>query len=218
MESLGIIRYYFTILLLCCLKFCTFALQRLKHNTMKLIKKLITLILVFIAIIVGAYAYFGGFTKIVLKVEETGGEMVVYREMQGSYGKSADLMKSIGEELVSDFEVNVSKGIGIYYDNPNEIATDDLHWEIGAIIQTDDKNKIEDLKKTFSIKTLPIQEYISVDMPMKGFFSIMVGTFKVYPKIEEYLKDNGFSDEVPIMEIYDNQNKIITYRVALVKK
>ncbi len=185
---------------------------------MKLIKKILTVLLVFVAIIIGIYAYFGGFAKIEFKAEEGGGEMVVYREMIGSYGKNGDLMKSIAEELEKDFEIKVFQGIGIYYDNPNEIATDDLHWEIGAIIQTDDKNKIEDLKKTFSIKTLPIQEYISVDMPMKGFFSIMVGTFKVYPKIEDYLKDNGFSEEVPIMEIYDNQNKIITYRVALVKK
>ncbi|MFA7081981.1 MAG: GyrI-like domain-containing protein [Bacteroidales bacterium] len=185
---------------------------------MKLIRKLITLILVFIVIIVGAYAYFGGFTKIDFKVEEAGGEMVVYREMQGSYGKSADLMKSMGEELVSDFEVNVSKGIGIYYDNPNEVESDNFKWEIGSIIITDDKNKIEELKKTFLVKTLPNQEYISFDLPLKGYFSIMVGSFKVYPKIKEYLEIRGYSSEVPIMEIYDNQNKRITYRAQLVKK
>lgn len=143
--------------------------------------------------------------------------MVVYREMIGSYGKNGDLMKSIAEELEKDFEIKVFQGIGIYYDNPKEIEAGDLRWEIGSIVKTDDNNKIDELKKSFSVKILPHQEYLYVDRPLKGYFSIMIGVFKIYPLIEQYFEDNGYSDEVPIMEIYDNKNKTITYRVALVK-
>lgn len=184
---------------------------------MKLIKKILTVLLVFLAIIIGVYAYFGGLTKIEFKAEEGGGEMVVYREMIGAYGKNGDLMKSIGEELENDFGVKVFQGIGIYYDNPKEIEKSDLRWEIGSIIITDDNNKINELKKSFSVKILPKQKYLYVDRPLKGYFSIIIGVFKVYPLIEEYLDKNGYSDEVPIMEIYDNKNKTIRYRVALVK-
>lgn len=185
---------------------------------MKLIKKILVVLLVFIAIIIGIYAYFGGFNKIEFKEVEIGEEVVVYREMIGSYNKSGDLMKLVCEELEKDYGVDASIGIGIYYDNPDMVEAEKLRSEIGSIIITDDNNKIEELKKVFSVKTLPKQEYLSVELPLKGFFSIMIGAFKVYPQIEEYLNENGYSNKVPIMEIYDKKKNIITYRTILVKQ
>lgn len=182
---------------------------------MKLFKKIIVVILVFAAIFLGAYAYFGGLNKLEFKVGIVDEELVVYKEMIGSYGKSGDLMKLVGEELKEDFGINAYKGIGIYYDDPAKVEEDKLRSEIGSIIKTDDKNKIEGLKKAFLVKTLPQQEYLWVDMPLKGFFSVIIGDFKVYPRMEAYLDNNGYIADVPIVEIYDNENRIITYRAKL---
>lgn len=185
---------------------------------MKLIKKLLTVLLVIIAIIIGVYAYFGGFSKLNFKVANEGGETIVYREMKGDYSKSGDLMKNVNDELVNEYNMNITQNIGIYYDNPDEMKADRMRSDIGCIVNTDDINKLNDLRKSFLIKTCPKKDYLSVQIPFKGFFSVMIGIFRVYPAMDEYLEMNGYSYEGPIMEIYDTKNKTITYRKLITKK
>jgi effector-binding domain-containing protein len=42
--------------------------------------------------------------------------------------------------------------------------------------------------------------------------SIMISVIKVYPALMKYVKDNGYSEIGPIMEIYDMPNNKILYR------
>ena len=184
---------------------------------MKLVKKLLAVIVFIIAIIIGVYAYFGGFDKLNFKVANEGGETIVYREMIGDYSKSGDLMKAVNDELVNDYDMIINQNIGIYYDNPDEVVENKMRSDIGCIVNTDDVNKLSELSKSFLVKKCPKQEYLSVQLPYKGFFSIMIGIFRVYPAMDDYLDDKGYDDEGPIMEIYDLKNKTITYRKAINK-
>lgn len=188
----------------------------LKNVIMKSIKKIFIALLVVAAIILGIYAYFGGFTKLNFKVERAGGETIVYKQVVGEYSKSAEMMTSINEDLLNDYGITAMKNVGIYYDDPELIEKDKLRSDIGCIITTTDQTKLEELQKTFQIKQLPQQDYLITQIPFKGFFSIMIGIFKVYPAMEKYLDKYDLSDDGAITEIYDKENKVIIYRKEII--
>lgn len=183
---------------------------------MKSVKKILIALLVVAAILFGFYAYFGGFSKLNFKVEKAGGETIVYKEMVGEYSKSGEIMSSISEELQNHHGLKITQNIGIYYDNPEDTDKDKLRSDVGCVIKTHDQNKLEELKKNYSLKQTPQTDYLITKIPFKGFFSIMVGIFKVYPAMEKYLDKNKMSDDGPITEIYDTQNKEIIYRKEII--
>ena len=45
----------------------------------------------------------------------------------------------------------------------------------------------------------------------------MIGIMKVYPALNNYIKANGYSEEGPIMEIYDLPNNKIRYLKEAIK-
>lgn len=184
-------------------------------------KRLWGIILVFIGIIIMLtiiYAYYGGFSKLDFKISHEGGENIVYKEMIGSYGNSGKMIDSVYNGLLGDYNIETIKGMGIYYDNPQYVEKKKLRSDIGCIIEKEDIGKLSKLDKTYKIKICPIGDYLNVQVPNEGSLSIMIGICRVYPKIEEYLKYNGYSNQGPIMEIYDTPYKTITYRKLLIKK
>ncbi len=183
---------------------------------MKSIKKILIALLVVAVIILGIYAYFGGFTSLDFKITQAGGETIVYKELIGDYGKTGEMMTAISEDLISDYGITTTQNIGIYYDDPELVEKDKLRSDIGCIININDQNKLDQLQKNYSLKQTPQTEYLITKIPFKGFFSIMVGIFKVYPAMEKYLDKNKMSDDGPITEIYDTQNKEIIYRKEII--
>lgn len=183
---------------------------------MKSIKKILIALLVVAAILFGFYAYFGGFNKLNFKVEKAGGETIVYKQLEGDYSKSGEIMKSLSDELQNDYGLKITQNIGIYYDDPELVEKDKLHSDIGCIININDQNKLDQLQKNYSLKQTPQTDYLITKIPFKGFFSIMLGIFKVYPAMEKYLDKNKMSDDGPITEIYDTQNKEIIYRKEII--
>lgn len=183
---------------------------------MKSIKKILIALLVVAVIILGIYAYFGGFTSLDFKITQAGGETIVYKEVIGDYGKTGEMMTAISEDLISDYGITTTQNIGIYYDDPELTEKDKLRSEVGCIINKEHQSKLNELQKTYSLKTLPKQDYLITQIPYKGFFSIMIGIFKVYPAMEKYLDKNKMSDDGPITEIYDKQNKVIIYRKEII--
>ena len=74
------------------------------------------------------------------------------------------------------------------------------------------------MEADYKIKTLAQGEYIVARFPFKGKMSVMIGIMKVYPAIDKYVKENGYSEKGPIAEIYDMPNKMIVYRKEIVKE
>ena len=184
-------------------------------------KRLWGVILVFIGIIIMLtiiYAYYGGFSKLEFKISHQGGETIVYKEMVGSYRNCRTMMDSVYNGLLGDYNIETIKGIGIYYDNPLYVEKKKLHSDIGCIIEKEDIGRLDELDKVYKVRVCPISDYLTVQVPNEGRLSVMIGIFRVYPKIERYLQENGYSNQGPIMEIYDNQYKTITYRKLLIKK
>jgi len=184
---------------------------------MKTLKILLTVVLALLAVIAIIYGYNGGFKKVLFREVEQGGEILVYQEFVGDYQQSGAKMDKVYSSLLNDYKIETYRGFGIYYDNPEKVEKSKLRSELGCILESRDSSKIPVLEKNFKIKICPKGNYLVTDFPFMGKLSIMIGIMKVYPALTQHLKDNGYSQTGPIMEIYDTPNKKITYRTEIRK-
>ena len=180
---------------------------------MKITLIIIVAIFVIFAII---FVYYGGFIKVICRIEKQGGEILVFKQMTGDYANSAKLMDEIYYSLLNDYSIETYKGFGIYYDNPKVVEKSKLRSEIGCIVEDNDSSKLTQITQKFSTKTFPEKSYIVAEFPSKGKLSILFGIMKVYPAIEKFVKINGYMNEGSVMEIYDVPNKKIIYRKEII--
>lgn len=184
---------------------------------MKTLKILSGVIVSLVLILIGIYAFYGGFTNVKCTIAEQGGETLVYKEIKGDYSQSGDVMNKMYYALINDNKIETFKGFGIYYDNPQKVEKSKLRSEVGCILEPVDTVKVFWLKGKYSIKVCPIKKYIVTEFPHKGNMSIMVSIMKVYPALNKYMEENGYEQNVPVMEIYDMPNKKILYRAEVIK-
>ncbi len=161
-------------------------------------------------------AYYGGFRQITFTTATEGGEVLVYEDVVGDYGKTGEVMDSVYTKLLNIEKIKTTKGFGIYYDDPKKVDKDKLRSEVGCIVEGIDSLKMLDLKKKYKVKICPIAYYLTTEFPHKSVMSIMFGIMKVYPAMSKYLKQNRLSELGPVMEIYDMPNKKIKYRKEIV--
>lgn len=164
------------------------------------------------------YGYYGGFVKISIKESECGGETLVYEDMKGDYSQSGKVSDKVYHTLLEKHNITTYKGFGIYFDNPREVAKEDLRSMVGCILEEEDIDKVELLQADIKIRRYPATRYITAEFPMKGFPSVILGIFKVYPALQEYCNANGYSVNTPVMEIWDKPNKKIIYRKEIIKE
>lgn len=184
---------------------------------MKAMKVILIAALILIALGVIVYAYYGGFYKVKFQVAEQGGETLIYEEMVGDYQQSPVVMDRIYSSLLNNEKIETFKGFGIYYDNPQKVEKSKLRSEVGCILEDRDISKINDLKQKYKIKTYPKGQYIIAEFPYKGKLSVVVGVMKVYPEMNKFIKEKGYSEQGAVMEIYDTPSKKIVYRKEIVK-
>jgi DNA gyrase inhibitor GyrI len=184
----------------------------------KVVSIVLTTIVVFVVLAVAVYIYYGGLTTIVFNQKEQGGEILVYKEIVGDYSNSGEISEKIYYQMLNDFGVDSAKlvsGFGIFYDNPNEVPAEECRSKIGCVLDAADVDKIPSLESEFIVKTFPKGIYTSVDFPYKGMLSIYVGMINFYRALQVLKDDNSkLYKEGPIMEIYNMQDGIITYRIC----
>jgi DNA gyrase inhibitor GyrI len=177
--------------------------------------KMLTVILIIGVItgvlLVGSYAYYGGFKTIVFTTEEQGGETVVYEEMTGDYSQTPKVSDKIYQSLLNDEKIATTKGIGIYYDDPKVVEKSKLRSDIGCIIEGVDSATVAQLAQKYRVKTLPKTRCLVTEFPYRGMMSVMIGVMRVYPAFEKYCSQNGLPENF-VTEIYDVPNKKIIYR------
>ncbi|MFV0417589.1 MAG: GyrI-like domain-containing protein [Dysgonomonas sp.] len=184
----------------------------------KIVKILLTLLIGIIVVLTAVYAYYGGFKLITFEVKEAGGEVLVYEIVSGDYSQSPIYMDSVYSVLLNKFNIETTKGAGVYYDNPQQIEKSKLRSEIGCLLDAPiDSTQMAEISRKFKVKTLPKTNYIIGEFPHKGMMSVLVGIMKVYPALTKYIEKNGYKDAGPVIEIYDVPQKKIIYRKEAVK-
>ena len=184
---------------------------------MKTLKKVVWVLLIAIVVILSVYGFYGGFTKITPDIAKEGGETLVYEKITGDYRQSSTVSDKVYHSLLRDYNIETTKGFGIYYDNPKNVATNQLRADVGCIVDSEHLDEWEALRTNFEVTTFPIDEYLVAEFPYKGKLSVLIGIFKVYPEIETYIEENDYQSDTPVMEIWDIPNKKIIYRKKLVK-
>ena len=183
---------------------------------MKTVLIIIAILVVIIIIFISIYAYYGGFKKIESVVQSQGGETIVYESVTGDYSQTSKYTDKIYYALLDDDEVETTKGIGVFYDNPQQVDKDKLRSEVGCVLDNTDSALIARLSGKYQIKTLPEGNFLISEFPMKGKMSFIIGVMKVYPALNKYSQEHGYKDS-PITEIYDVPNKKIIYRKEIIK-
>ncbi len=186
--------------------------------TMKILKIVLIVIALLIAIVVVVYIYYGGLSKVVVKEEVQGGEILVYEEVTGDYAQSGKFTDKVYYALLNNEGIATTKGFGVFLDDPQQVEKSKLRSEVGCIVEGLDSTQIAKLAAKYKVRTYPKGNYITAEFPFKGHMSIMIGLMKVYPQIDKYIKENAISDKGSIMEIYDVPNKKIIYRKEIVKE
>ena len=178
---------------------------------MKIMKVILIIFTILVVLLIAIYAYYGGFEKISFRIENQGGEAVVYENVTGDYSQSPKVSDRVYYTLLNNEKIETTKGFGIYYDNPKNVAKDKLRSEIGCIIENADSATLARLSEKYQVKTLPQSEFVVTEFPFKGKLSVLIGILKVYPALDKFNKEHGYI-ESPIIEIWDIPNKKTIYR------
>jgi hypothetical protein len=157
--------------------------------------------------------YLGGFDKLEIQEQAIGPYTMAYVEFVGEYSKIGPSMDKVYMAL-SGVGILSYTGIGIYYDDPEVIAAENLRSDIGAIIDTNDIPKLDNLND-IKVKTIPQKQSVLIAFPLKSSVSYMAGVIKVYPALKRYIQENGFNAQVPVIELYGMAAKQIYYIVEI---
>jgi len=185
---------------------------------MKLIKFFLYIIGIIAVGVLGFMWYSGFFTSIEINEREVGPYQLVFVEHFGDYSKTPHFQDSLYNKLLKD-KIETFRGFGIYYTNPQtEPDVSKHHSLIGCILEEKDYDKIPDLtRRLYRVERMGKTNSLVVEIPFRNQFSIIAGIMRVYPKINEYVKEKAYQPKA-IMEIYDIPNAKITYSMEIVKK
>jgi len=179
---------------------------------MKIMKIVLIAIVCVVVICLIVYSYYGGFKRLDIRFEESGGETVVYESITGDYRQSGVIMDKIYYVLLNDHKIETYKGYGKYFDNPQKVEKSQLHSEAGCVIEPRDLEKISALPVELQSKILPVQKYIVSEFPYKGKLSVILSIMKIYPALVKFAEANGYDSDGAVIELYDIPNKKILYR------
>ncbi len=121
--------------------------------------------------------------------------------------------------MKNNFGIECAVGFGIYYDNPQEVAVEKLRSEVGCILPESQLARVNEIQvsPTLKIKRNPVVKNIIGTFPYRNKISYVFGVMKVYPKISRYVKEHNYQP-APSMELYDQANGRIEYRMTVVEK
>jgi hypothetical protein len=141
---------------------------------------------------------------------------LVYEEHVGDYGKTGDIMMRVHDSIEKDFKIKPDKAFGLYYDDPGKVSKDKLRSDIGCIIDDKDAGALNAIKTKFKIKKYKKINSIVAEFPFRNMFSIFIGMYRVYPRLDKYIKDKGYKMDYAF-EVYDKPGKKILYTFPIRK-
>ena len=176
-------------------------------------KNFLAAVVIIIAMFTVYLAYHGLFAGVEITEKTMGPHVFAYDTHIGPYKDSGEVADRIYRELLKE-KVEATRGFGIYYDKPEEVEAEKLRSIAGCLLDEKHLKEVPRLEKKMKIGELPRGKYIYAEFPFKGKMSMILGIFKVYPQMGEYLKEKGYGGS-PAMEIYDVPNKRLYYLMSV---
>jgi hypothetical protein len=145
--------------------------------------------------------YSGVFIKPEIQIVQAGPYVAACEKHIGEYSQTGKLLKKLYDRLWDDGLENY-KNLAIFFDDPQTTDVKQLRSQVGRIIEPDQNDKIERVKKNYNVFTFKQQQSAVVVLPYRNSLSLYVAIFKVYPLLKAY----AIEAKVPgnhIIEIHD---------------
>ena len=181
---------------------------------MKITKMIAIIIAAIVLLSTIALSRYGLFSSVNIVEKNVGPYLLVYKKHTGDYKNVGPIMDEIYYDLKNNYAIETTKGFGLYYDNPQEVDKAQLRSIVGCVAEGTSVEKLNKLSNKYSIQEYPSSKSVVAEFPYKGKLSIIIGVFKVYPKLAFYIKEHKYH-QTPVMELYDNPNKKIEYVASI---
>jgi hypothetical protein len=174
---------------------------------MKLLKIFGVLLALLIILIIASMVKYGYFTKIVVNDETIPAMNIIAVPHTGPYQNVGPAMGKL-YAATQEAKLEGKVGIGIYYDNPQDVPADSLRALVGQILAEEDSLKLDSVKTEFTRVSIPEMSAKVVHFPYKGQLSIIFAVMRVYPALA---KMSDLSISTATIEMYDIQGKEIRF-------
>ncbi len=172
------------------------------------------IVVLFVIVLLIYLSRYGLFASVHITEKSIGPYLLVYEKHVGDYKNVGPIMDKLYYDLKDNYSIETTKGFGLYYDNPQEVDKDKLRSIVGCIVESKSINELNILGNKYGVKEFPSSESVVAELPFKGKISIILGLFKVYPKLSKYINEHKHA-QTPIMELYDQPNEKIEYISAV---
>lgn len=99
----------------------------------------------------------------------------------------------------------------VIYDDPKTTPKEKCRSFVGNIIEQKDCDKIKFIEaKGLKIDSIPNEQDIVAEFPLKNMISYMIGPMKVYPEFSKYIIEKKYKPTLSF-EIYNNTEKKIVF-------
>eukprot|EP00090_Calanus_glacialis_P005134 TRINITY_DN13948_c0_g1_i1.p1 TRINITY_DN13948_c0_g1~~TRINITY_DN13948_c0_g1_i1.p1 ORF type:complete len:290 (+),score=103.24 TRINITY_DN13948_c0_g1_i1:35-904(+) len=163
----------------------------------------VCLLAMLITTLLGYVSYSGIWSSIFVSTTET-----EYGPITMAYKTSVGPYKNAGEFFTESFCLLPDREqLGIYYDDPEGIATDMLRCAVGPVLAKGEEKPVPEemekmIKNGFKIAHLPKPSYVVMaSFPFTTTMSIFLAIYKVYPRLRDYIAQRNLC-AYPAMEIY----------------
>lgn len=177
-----------------------------------MIKNILIVVAVIILAIAGFLAYSGFFTDVQIVEKEIGPYKFVGKEYVGDYRISGERQDSIYKDLTAKgFEL--VDGFGIYRDNPEKVAAENLRSMVGCVLPEKYYDRIAEIEREgYIVQDMGKTNSVVVEFPFRNSMSVFAAVIKVYPKMKAYFTQKTYP-EVPSLEIYATDKIIISMEI-----
>lgn len=165
------------------------------------------IIVVLFAFFLLASFYAGMFDRLSLEIAEVGPYPIVYREQKGPYTRIQFALRDVYHFLTTKRKQWTARGIGIFYDDPRVVKSEDLQSLAGCVTDT----LLTDLPSPYKSQVLPRTRAVVGTFRVRSFFSNLTGTQKYYSAKDGFAKKNNVRLEGPVIELFDRGSGKILY-------
>jgi hypothetical protein len=154
--------------------------------------KVINIVLILAVVLLGLWAYHGGWKSLTIAEQEIGPFQMIYEPHEGDYEQleaSIDKLK----QIFRDKNIEPLATYRIYYDDPAQPAKTDSKSEAGLIFRPMDLEQLKDLFSTYRYKEYGKKRAVITEFPYRSPLSQWLLQVKVYPALERYMREKGLT-------------------------
>ena len=129
------------------------------------------------------------------------GGMLLYKHYVGPYRECGKAFETLEKTAKTGGVDHAWSAVGVYYDNPKRLAEagrpDSLcRYAVGALVDRREKNTQALFKQEgYSAQAMPEFQAAVSEFPFTGLLSILLGLWKVYPRLNEFSSRHGLKED-----------------------